>query len=156
MKQYDATDAASLSEDAEIAAIVDEAAAKAEVLGAEVVGTMPDALFRGSDEGKEPGSNRGVESTLNNFIAQAQRDSVAKAVGKDIDLGVMNAGGVRADLPAGEVTYKDVFTVQPFGNSVAYGKVSGADLIKALENQWQDGASRPRLAMGLSDNVQVV
>ncbi|OFT44429.1 bifunctional metallophosphatase/5'-nucleotidase [Corynebacterium sp. HMSC06G04] len=156
MKQYDATDAASLSEDAEIAAIVDEAAAKAEELGADVVGTMPEALFRGSDEGKGSGSNRGVESTLNNFIAQAQRKSVAKAVGKEIDLGVMNAGGVRADLPAGEVTYKDVFTVQPFGNAVAYCKVSGADLIKALENQWQEGASRPRLAMGLSDNVQVV
>lgn len=35
-------------------------------------------------------------------------------------------------------------------------KVSGKDFITALENQWQEGSSRPRLAMGLSNNVQVV
>ncbi|WP_448855673.1 bifunctional metallophosphatase/5'-nucleotidase [Corynebacterium camporealensis] len=156
LTQYDATHAAELTEDAELAEIVAQAAEEAAVAGQEVVGTMGQALFRGSDEGKESGSNRGVESTLNNFIADGQRYSMAKATDRTIDIAVMNAGGVRADLPAGEVTYEDIFTVQPFGNSVAYGTISGADFIQALENQWQPGNSRPRLALGLSNNVQVV
>nr|WP_306430082.1 5'-nucleotidase C-terminal domain-containing protein [Corynebacterium phoceense] len=156
LTQYDATAAADLTEDEAIAQIVAEAQTKAEELGKEVIGTTEQAMFRGSDEGKDSGSNRGVESTLNNFIAQAQRASVAKATGKTIDLGVMNAGGVRADLDKGETTYEEVFTVQPFGNSVAYGKISGKDLIQAFENQWQPGNSRPRLSLGVSDNVSVV
>ena len=156
LTQYDATAAADLTEDEAIAQIVAEAQTKAKELGKEVIGTTEQAMFRGSDEGKDSGSNRGVESTLNNFIAQAQRASVAKATGKTIDLGVMNAGGVRADLDKGETTYEEVFTVQPFGNSVAYGKISGKDLIQAFENQWQPGNSRPRLSLGVSDNVSVV
>lgn len=153
--QYSYADAAGLTPNAAIESIVAEAVAKANELGSQVVGNSPAAMYRGSDEGKASGTNRGVESTLNNYIAQAQRVSMSKATGREIDFGVMNAGGVRADLPAGPVTNKDVFTVQPFGNEVAYGTISGADFIKALENQWKPGESRPRLAMGVSDNVAV-
>ena len=132
-----------------------EAKDKAAEKGAEEAGETPQAMFRGSDEGKEPGSNRGVESTLNNFIAEGQRVSMSKQVDKDIDLGLMNAGGVRADLKGGKVTYQDIFEVQPFGNSIAYGTITGQNLVDALENQWQPGNSRPRLALGLSKNVSV-
>ena len=155
LSQYDATDAATVEPDAEIASIVEKAQKEAEVEGSKTAGNVQQDLFRGSDEGAEPGSNRGVESTLNNFIADGQRYAMSKQVGEDIEIGVMNAGGVRADLKGGDVTYKDIFEVQPFGNSVITAKISGEEFIKALENQWQEG-SRPRLAMGLSNNVQVV
>ncbi|MER0070926.1 bifunctional UDP-sugar hydrolase/5'-nucleotidase [Corynebacterium sp. KPL2850] len=155
LKQYDATAAAQVEPDAEIGGIVKKAEDEAEVEGSKSAGTVETDLFRGSDEGQKPGSNRGVESTLNNFIAEGQRYALSKQVGEDIDLGVMNAGGVRADLQGGDVTYKDISEVQPFGNSVITAKVSGKDFITALENQWQEG-SRPLLAMGLSNNVQVV
>ncbi|MEX3514047.1 bifunctional UDP-sugar hydrolase/5'-nucleotidase [Corynebacterium sp. LK2536] len=155
LTQYDYTDAAALEPHAEIAGLVAEAKDKAAEKGAEEAGETPQAMFRGSDEGKEPGSNRGVESTLNNFIAEGQRVSMSKQVDKDIDLGLMNAGGVRADLKGGKVTYQDIFEVQPFGNSIAYGTITGQDLVDALENQWQPGNSRPRLALGLSENVSV-
>jgi len=36
------------------------------------------------------------------------------------DFGVMNSGGVRASIEAGDISYKDVLTVQPFGNIVTY------------------------------------
>ena len=155
LSQYDATDAADVEPDADIAAVVEKAQKEAEVEGSKTAGNVEQDLFRGSDEGAEAGSNRGVESTLNNFIAEGQRYAMSKQVGKDIEIGVMNAGGVRADLKGGDVTYKDIFEVQPFGNSVITAKISGEDFIKALENQWQEG-SRPRLAMGISNNVQVV
>ncbi|APT94925.1 5'-nucleotidase [Corynebacterium stationis] len=150
--QYDRSmpEVEALAPDAEVAARVAAAEAQAEELGAKVVGQMDRATFRGQDEGAGAGSNRGVESTLNSLIADANRASVAKATGVDVDLGIMNAGGVRADLPKGDVTYQDVLTVQPFGNSIAYGTLTGQDILDALEAQWQSGSSRPRLALGLS------
>ena len=143
-----------LEPDAEVAARVAAAEADAEVLGAEIVGQMDAATFRGRDEGADSGSNRGVESTLNSLIADANRASLESQTGVEIDLGIMNAGGVRADLPAGDVTFQDVLTVQPFGNSVAYGTLTGQDILDALEDQWQPGASRPRLALGLSTGFE--
>src|SRR5690625_323945 len=150
--QYDRSmpEVEALAPDAEVAARVAAAEAQAEELGAEVVGQMDRATYRGQDEGAGSGSNRGVESTLNSLIADANRASVEKQVGATIDLGIMNAGGVRADLPAGDVTFQDVLTVQPFGNSIAYGTLAGQDILDALEAQWQPGNSRPRLALGLS------
>jgi 5'-nucleotidase/UDP-sugar diphosphatase len=49
------------------------------------------------------------------------------------DVGIMNSGGVRADMPAGDITYKDVLTVQPFANAVAYVDLTGAELMPYLE-----------------------
>ena len=156
LKQYTAADAVELKDDPAVAEIVANAKKESDAKGAEVAATTKQAMFRGSDEGEEPGSNRGVESTLNNYIADGQRYALSQQIGKDIDLGIMNAGGVREDLKEGEVTYKDIFAVQPFSNSVITGTVSGQEFINALENQWQPGANRERLAMGLSSNVTVV
>ena len=162
LTQYDVADAETfellqgLKDDAEVASVVDEAKKVADEEGSKTAGTTEKAMYRGSNDGEDTGTNRGVESTLNNFIADGQRYAMSKQTNKEIDLGVMNAGGVRADLKEGDVTYKDIFAVQPFGNSVITAEVSGEDFIKALENQWKPGQSRPRLALGLSSNVSVV
>ena len=63
----------------------------------------------------------------------------------------MNAGGVRADLPAGEVSYADVATIQPFGNEVSMATMSGQAILDTLENQWKTEGDRPRLALGVSE-----
>ncbi|MDK8626463.1 bifunctional metallophosphatase/5'-nucleotidase [Corynebacterium appendicis] len=137
----------------EIAAIVDEAKAQAEEQGKEVVATSPIDFTRGKNEGDESGSNRGVESSLSNLLAEAAKWSVAANSSVTPDIGIMNAGGVRDDLPAGEVTYKQAFSVQPFGNENSYKTLKGADFKEALEQQWKPGQDRPRLALGLSNNV---
>ena len=66
-------------------------------------------------------------TNLGMIIADAQREK-AKA-----DLAVMNSGGVRASIPAGDITYKDVLTVQPFANNITYVDISGAELTSYLE-----------------------
>ncbi|SIS56357.1 5'-nucleotidase [Corynebacterium appendicis CIP 107643] len=137
----------------EIAAIVDEAKAQAEEQGKEVVATSPIDFTRGKNAGDESGSNRGVESSLSNLLAEAAKWSVAANSSVTPDIGIMNAGGVRDDLPAGEVTYKQAFSVQPFGNENSYKTLKGADFKEALEQQWKPGQDRPRLALGLSNNV---
>ncbi len=48
------------------------------------------------------------------------------------DLAVMSGGGVRDSIEAGDITYKDVLKVQPFGNTVAYVNLTGKELLDYL------------------------
>ncbi len=68
------------------------------------------------------------ECNLGSIIADGLRAETGAQIG------LMNGGGVRADIEAGEVTLGDVLTVHPFGNLVATFELSGADLLVALEN----------------------
>lgn len=159
-EQYDITDLEKLgiTPDEEVEALVAEAKAEADKLGEKVVAEVGATFKRGSNPGDKPGTNRGTESTANNMIAESALIALEKFLGEDIDLGVMNAGGVRDDLVKGEVSYKEAFSVQPFSNSIDVASLTGAAIKEALENQWQtpeaaEKSGRPRLDMGLSDNV---
>ncbi|MGF1683650.1 bifunctional UDP-sugar hydrolase/5'-nucleotidase UshA [Photobacterium minamisatsumaniensis] len=48
------------------------------------------------------------------------------------DFAVMNSGGVRDSIAAGNITYKDVLTVQPFGNIITYTDMSGSEVMDYL------------------------
>ncbi|MGO2324055.1 bifunctional UDP-sugar hydrolase/5'-nucleotidase UshA [Vibrio casei] len=48
------------------------------------------------------------------------------------DFAVMNSGGVRDSIAAGDITYKDVLKVQPFGNIVTYMDLKGSELLDYL------------------------
>ncbi|PSW13950.1 bifunctional UDP-sugar hydrolase/5'-nucleotidase [Photobacterium sanctipauli] len=48
------------------------------------------------------------------------------------DFAVMNSGGVRDSIAAGNITYKDVLTVQPFGNIVTYNDMTGVEVMDYL------------------------
>lgn len=147
-----------ITPDPGVAAIVAEADKIATELGQKVVATIDADFKRGSNPGDKPGSNRGTESTANNMLAQSAVAALSAFLGTKIDFGVMNAGGVRDDLAKGDVTYEQAAAVQPFGNDIAVATLSGAAIKEALENQWQteeavEKSGRPRLDMGLSDNV---
>lgn len=45
---------------------------------------------------------------------------------------LLNSGGMRNDLPAGEITYGDLYDAFPFGNHVAFLDVPGATLLEIL------------------------
>ena len=159
-EQYDITDLEKLgiTPDEEVEALVEKAKAEADKLGQKVVAKVGDTFKRGSNPGDETGTNRGTESTANNMIAESALVALEMFLEEDIDLGVMNAGGVRDDLKEGDVTYQQAFSVQPFGNSIDVATLTGAAIKEALENQWQtpeaaEKSGRPRLDMGLSDNV---
>ncbi|WP_375753128.1 bifunctional UDP-sugar hydrolase/5'-nucleotidase UshA [Vibrio sp. HN007] len=66
------------------------------------------------------------QTNLGRLIATAQMER-AKA-----DFGVMNSGGVRASIDEGDITYKDVLTVQPFGNAITYTDMSGKEVLDYL------------------------
>ncbi|OOF08850.1 bifunctional UDP-sugar hydrolase/5'-nucleotidase [Salinivibrio sp. PR5] len=66
------------------------------------------------------------QTNLGRLIAMSHMER-AKA-----DFAVMNSGGVRDSIPAGDITYKDVLKVQPFGNMVTYTDMSGKEVLDYL------------------------
>ena len=139
------------------AAIVDSANARAAEIGQQVVaqarGPITSAL-------KADGSrdDRMAESNLSNLIAQSYVDSLnAPGRAGSVEIGIMNPGGVRADLVPdgdGNLTFAQAAAVMPFNNTVATREISGTAFVELLEQQWQpEGASRPFLKLGLSDGV---
>ncbi len=62
------------------------------------------------------------------------------------DVAVMNSGGLRADLPAGELTYGAAYEALPFANPLATVTLSGAELLAFLESS----ASSPLQVAGMA------
>jgi len=56
------------------------------------------------------------------------------------DFAFMNPGGIRADLAAGPITWGELFTIQPFGNSLVRMTLMGAEVVELLEQQWANQA----------------
>jgi 5'-nucleotidase len=80
------------------------------------------------------------ESALGDLVADAER----AATGADIAL--VNAGGMRADLDQGPVTWGEILTLHPFGNRLVTLQLTGAQIRAVLEDQWrEDPASIPQI-----------
>jgi len=82
------------------------------------------------------------DSPLGNLFADAYR---AGAAGADVSVN-NTSGGLRADLPAGPLTYGAVFEVMPFDNRLVTFHLSGAELRQVLQTQ----ISRNAALVGLS------
>src|SRR5215831_20339449 len=71
--------------------------------------------------------NREGESALGEVLVDALREM------ERADVALINPGGLRADLPAGELTYGEVYDVLPFENTVANVIVTGEELTRLLQ-----------------------
>lgn len=71
--------------------------------------------------------NREGESALGEVLVDALREM------ERADVALINPGGLRADLPAGELTYGEVYDVLPFENTVANVTVTGEELTRLLQ-----------------------
>lgn len=70
---------------------------------------------------------RSRETGIGDLCADAFRAAA------NADIALINGGGIRADLPAGEITYGDILSVMPYGNSLCCVKASGQEILDALE-----------------------
>ncbi|CAM2976749.1 5'-nucleotidase C-terminal domain-containing protein [Paenibacillus sediminis] len=122
----DEKEAANIKPDAKIAELVDSISKSQEPLLSEVVGETAVKL-EGTRELVRAG-----ETNLGNLITDALRDI------SGADVALTNGGGIRASIDTGTVTKGDIITVLPFGNQIVTLKVSGADLLAALENGASD------------------
>lgn len=87
------------------------------------------------------------ETALGNLIADAQWAATAPADKGAADFALMNPGGVRADLivapGGGAVNYGQLFSIQPFGNTLTVKTFTGQLVKELLESQYRQ--DRPRV-----------
>ena len=69
------------------------------------------------------------ESELSNLLADIMVWA-AKDYNEQVDFGVYNMGGIRADLPEGKVTYGDILDIAPFENKIAFATLTGAEVLE--------------------------
>lgn len=89
------------------------------------------------------------ESELSNLLADIMVWA-ARLYQEEVDFGVYNMGGIRADLPKGEVTYGHVLDIAPFENKIAFVTLSGEDVMELFANHASNGGE------GVSRGVELV
>ena len=70
---------------------------------------------------------RNAETNLGDLCADAYRDQTGAQVA------IVNGGGIRASISAGDITLNDIMKVHPFGNQILVLEVTGQQLLDALE-----------------------
>jgi 5'-nucleotidase len=120
-----------LAPDPAAAVLVAAATERVAPIISEVVGQAPVTLRRRADAAGE--------SQLGDLVTDAQLRFVPGA-----QVAISNPGGLRADLSAGPVTWGALFAVQPFNNDLVAMDLTGAELLRLLEQQWQ-GEDKTRL-----------
>jgi len=159
---------------AEVKALEERAVAEAAVLGAEKVGEITESITTdyAPDKVGSAGGDRGKESCLNNLLAESLRSELESIAGEEVQIGVMNAGGVRDELfftktgrsattddktaagTEGDVSFQELANIFPFGNTLASVDLTGAQVWRLLEQQWRlANGVETKLALGLTENL---
>ncbi|MFB5197297.1 bifunctional metallophosphatase/5'-nucleotidase [Neobacillus sp. KR4-4] len=108
--------------DPEIKQMIEGYEAKVEPIVNRVIGSTAESLTAKQNENGE--------SVLGSFIADAQRNALKT------EFAFMNPGGIRADIDPGEITWGEVYTVQPFNNDLVKMTMTGQQIRDLLKQQW--------------------
>ncbi len=89
------------------------------------------------DGEKDPGV-RTKETNLGDFSADAYLYAAREYVKENdmdisVDVALSNGGGIRASIPAGEISMNTLYTVFPYGNTVVLVTITGEQLLEVLE-----------------------
>ena len=126
----------SINEDAGVVARLDELEVPITQLKETLVGNVSTSL------NGDRAVCRAQECDMGNMVADAMRGAV---IDKGYTIALANSGGIRASLDAGDVTLGEVMTILPFQNTLSTFKVTGKQLLEAIENgvsEHEDGAGR--------------
>lgn len=114
--------------DSSTQAIIDEQNNRVKTELAVVLGTTPFKMLGERDPGV-----RTQETNLGDFFADALRWTASQELGREVDAGLVNGGGIRASIEAGDISLGSIKTVVPFSNDLAVVNVKGAQLLEAIE-----------------------
>ncbi len=118
ISQYDA-------KDPEIQTLLDQMQTELDAEMGRTVANTDVSLPINDESGVRMVRNR--ETAIGNFCADAYRSATGAQIA------VVNGGGIRAELPAGEVTYADMIAVNPFGNMLCMVEATGQEVLDTLE-----------------------
>ena len=85
---------------------------------------------------KDPATGERAVRTAETNLGDLCADAYRTVLGADI--AIVNGGGVRADIPAGDITYGQILSVHPFGNMACLMEVTGQQVLDALEMASRD------------------
>jgi 5'-nucleotidase len=136
-----------VAKDPDITAIINHYQTFAAPIANRLIGSIT------ADITRTPAFNQ--ETALGDVIADAQLASTAPTDFGGAQVAFMNPGGIRADLvynqqsageAPGQVTYSEMFTVQPFNNVMNVKTMTGTSIYKLLEQQFDNpGVGQIRL-----------
>ena len=92
-----------------------------------------DSDFYVSDPATGKRRIRSAETNLGDFVADGIYTYFNEVEKLHCDVAIMNGGGIRADVPAGDWTFKTCKQVSPFGNVACLMSVNGKQIQDALE-----------------------
>lgn len=121
------------TEDPKIAELVRRYSEAVAPVANSVIGRLENAAPFSESNGESPAANMIADSIL--AATRAPEKGGA-------ELALVNASGVRIGLPAGEVRFKDAFTMMPFGNNLLVMSLTGAQLKAVLEQQFSSAAAK--------------
>ena len=122
---YDQEDVAVAAEQAAWVNTVDD------MLGEKIA--VADTKFYITDPATGKRRIRSGETNLGDFVADGIYTYFNEVEKLHCDLAIMNGGGIRADVPAGDWTFKTCKQVSPFGNVACLMSVTGKQIQDALE-----------------------
>ena len=73
------------------------------------------------------------ESELTNWVIDMLMEETGRLTEQNIDLGITNFGGIRVDMPSGDVLYDDLQSMFPFNNTLCCVKLKGSDVRRIFE-----------------------
>ena len=100
-----------------------------------VIGHSPEAMILAAPE-----------SALSNLFIDTIMAAVEKRSGRHVDVGIGNFGGIRVDMPGGDILLDDILSMFPFSNTIVYVALKGRDLRALLE---QMAATRVQVLGGV-------
>lgn len=74
------------------------------------------------------------ESALSNWFVDVLMAKVEKLSGKKVDIGIANFGGIRVDMPQGDIILDDMLSMFPFKNQLVYVEHTGKEIRNILES----------------------
>ena len=78
------------------------------------------------------------ESALSNWFIDLLMEQTEKLSGKKVHMGVVNFGGIRVDMPKGDIILDDMLSMFPFKNQLVYVEHTGKQIREILENMAAD------------------
>jgi 5'-nucleotidase len=136
--------------DSLLTALVEKYRALSAPLANRIIGSITADITRAA--------NAAGESALGDVIADSQLYVTAPAGFGEAVVAFMNPGGIRADMNYlqsgsegdGNVTYNEIFTVQPFGNSLVTMSLTGDQIRRVLEQQFDNPVAGQRRILQVS------
>lgn len=73
------------------------------------------------------------ESALSNWFVDILMNKIEKLSGRKVDVGIVNFGGIRIDMPEGDILLDDMLSMFPFKNQLVYVEQTGRQIKTILE-----------------------